>query len=73
MQIQARSRDLARLDAILNRARIHKVHLLTSVLWLRGGKMSAVRRLAGAALAGAGDRSRELRAHELLGRPPGHP
>ena len=71
--MQARSRELARLDAILNRTRVHKVHLLTSVLWLRGRKMSAVRRGASAALAGPRERLRELRAHELHSRPPGHP
>ncbi len=66
--MQARSRELARLDAILNRTRVHKVHLLTSVLWLRGRKMSAVRRVSGATLAGPEERPRELHS-----RPPGHP
>ena len=38
----ARSRELARLDIFVNRAR-YTLHLLDLVLWLRGAKACAVR------------------------------
>jgi len=38
----ARSRELAQLDTFLNRAR-YTLHLLDSVLWLRGAKACPVR------------------------------
>ena len=68
--MQARSRELARLDAFPNRTRQHKLHLLTSVLWLSGRKLARVRRVAASPLplAASGERSLELRH-----RPPGHP
>jgi hypothetical protein len=63
--MQTRSRDLARLDAFLNRTRQHKLHLLTSVLWLSGRKLAGVRRVAASALplASSGERALELRHH----------
>ena len=67
--MQARSR-LARLDASLNRTRQHKLHLLTSVLWLRGRKLAGVRRVAASALPLA---SSEERALELRHHPQGDP
>ena len=68
--MQARSRELARLDAFLNRTRVHKIHLLTSVLWLDGRKLAGVRRVAATPLplASTGERPLELRH-----RPQGHP
>jgi len=60
--MQARSRELERLDAFLNRTRVQKVHLLTSMLWLRGRKLSAVCRLSAAAGPQAQGRARERRA-----------
>jgi hypothetical protein len=68
--MQARSRQLARLDAFLNRTRQHKLHLLTSVLWLRGHKLAGVRRVAASALplASSGERPLELHDH-----PQSHP
>ena len=68
--MQARNRELARLDAFLNRTRAHKLHLLTSVLWLRGRRLAGVRRVAASALplASSGERALELRHH-----PQGHP
>jgi hypothetical protein len=71
--MQARSRELERLDAFLNRTRVHKLHLLTSVLWLRGRKLSAVRRRTGAGFAETGEGPRERRGHELRRHSPGHP
>ena len=60
---------LQRLDAFLNRSRVHKLHLLTSVLWLRGRKIAGVRRLAAPGLASSsGERLRDL-----PDRPPRHP
>jgi hypothetical protein len=68
--MQARNRELARLDAFLNRTRQHKLHLLTSVLWLRGQRLAGVRRVAASALplVSSGERPLELRH-----RPQGHP
>jgi hypothetical protein len=68
--MQARSRELTRLDAFLNRTRQHKLHLLTSVLWLSGRKLAGVRRVAASPLplASSGERTLELRH-----RPQGHP
>ena len=68
--MQGRSRELARLDAFLNRTRQHKLRLLTSVLWLNGRKFAGVRRVAAAPLplSPSGERPLELRH-----RPQGHP
>ena len=68
--MQTRSRELARLDAFLNRTRQHKLHLLTSVLWLSGRKFAGVRRVAASPLplTSSGERPLELRH-----RPQGHP
>ena len=68
--MQARNRELTRLDAFLNRTRQHKLHLLTSVLWLRGYKLAGVRRVAPPPLplASSGESALELRHH-----PQGHP
>jgi hypothetical protein len=68
--MQARSRELARLDAFLNRTRVQKVRLLTSVLWLNGRKLAGVRRVAASALPLASPGERPL---ELRHRPQGHP
>ena len=68
--MQARSRELARLDAFLNRTRRHKLHLLTSVLWLGGRKIAGVRRVAASALPLAQSGERPL---DLGHRPQGHP
>ena len=38
-----RQRELARLDVFLNRTRVHKLHMLNSVLWLRKAKAPVVR------------------------------
>jgi hypothetical protein len=56
-----RQRKLVRLDAFLNRARGHKLHMLESVLWLRKAKAPVVR-------PPASEKSLERRDH-----PPGHP
>ena len=69
MQVQARSRELERLDAFLNRSRVHKLHLLTSVLWLRGRKIAGVRRMAAPGLASSSGEG----PRDLPDRPPRHP
>ena len=68
--MQTRSRELARLDAFLNRTRQHKLRLLTSVLWLNGRKFAGVRRVAAAPLplSSSGETALELRHH-----PQSHP
>jgi hypothetical protein len=68
--MQVRSRELTRLDAFLNRTRVHKLRLLTSVLWLRGRKFAGVRRVAAVPLplAPSGERPLELHDH-----PQSHP
>ena len=63
-----RPRELARLDAFLNRARQHKLHMLESVLWLRKAKSPPVGPLALSVARAMPEKSLERSDH-----PPGHP